>query len=286
MTKFRAGANALVYWLRELRAQSKRPLSTSAPAAPGLGTARIQTLIADVRRDGVVAIPDYWPAERCARARAEIDRAVTEYPQAVQGRSKGSDKRMYGVEEVSETLMEFHTDPFLRGFGEMLGGSTIYNFSTLGARIEANPDNTGSGDGWHRDAHGFQFKSIIYLSDTGMDNGPFQYLIGSHRLMRVVADSVRANVDDPRQSRFTDTQVAQISDNRAELRTFPAKAGTLLLVNTAGIHRGMPLVAGERYALTNYYYPPDQITEDRLLQFSPLVPGMAERVRREVLAAA
>lgn len=286
MANVRAGASALIYWLRELRAQSRRAAPTGAQAGTRMDQAQIQALLDQVRQDGVAAIPGYWSADRCAHARAELDRIIAEHPDAVQSRSKGADQRMYGVEEASPALMEFHADPFARGFGEALGGSAIYNFSTLGARIAASEGNTGSGDGWHRDAHGFQFKAIIYLSDAAMENGPFQYLIGSHRLLRVVADSMRADVTDPRQSRFTDEQVKRLAESGSELRAYPGKAGTILLVNTAGIHRGMPLMAGERYALTNYYYPPDQISEDRLRQFSPLMPGMAERVRRDILAAA
>jgi hypothetical protein len=56
----------------------------------------------------------------------------------------------------------------------------------------------------------------------------------------------------------------------------------LLLVNTAGIHRGMPLETGVRYALTNYYYHPSSIDEDRIAQFAPLIPGTAERVRLDL----
>lgn len=284
MTKLLAGTKALVYWLRELRAQAKRPAAPQDLATTAISDSQIQSVLDNVRRDGVAALPGYWSPERCAQARSELDRIIVQYPQAVQSRSRGSDKRVYGVEEASGALKAFHVDPFLRGFGERLGGCTIYNFSTLGGRIEAIEGNTGSGDGWHRDAHGFQFKSIIYLSDTGMEHGPFQYLIGSHKLVRVVTDSMRAAVQDPRQSRFTDQQVKTlVEDGGAEARSFPGAMGTLLLVNTAGIHRGMPLTSGLRYALTNYYYPPDQINEDRLTQFSPLVPGMAERVRRDVL---
>lgn len=287
MTKLLAGAKALVYWLREMRAQAKRPAASQGLTPASGSDIQMQSVLDKVRRDGVAALPGYWSAERCAEARAELDRIITQYPQAVQSRSRGSDKRVYGVEEASSPLRTFHIDPFLRDFGEKLGGCTIYNFSTLGGRIEASEGNTGSGDGWHRDAHGFQFKSIIYLSDTGMEHGPFQYLIGSHKLVRVVTDSIRAAVEDPRQSRFTDQQVKTLIENGGvEARTFPGAMGTLLLVNTAGIHRGMPLTSGERYALTNYYYPPDQINEERLTQFSPLMPGMAERVRRDILVPA
>jgi hypothetical protein len=29
----------------------------------------------------------------------------------------------------------------------------------------------------------------------------------------------------------------------------------VIIVDTSGLHRGMPIRSGERYALTNYYWP-------------------------------
>jgi hypothetical protein len=189
---------------------------------------------------------------------------------------------MYGVEHASPALMAFHDEPVLRRFGELLGGRDLYNFATLGARIEASANNSGSGNGWHRDAHGFQFKTILYLSDAAMENGPFEYLPGSHSLWRAAADNMRAGLSDAQQVRFTDAQIGKLARSGIAARAFPGDAGTLLLVNTAGIHRGMPLASGERYALTNYYYHQCDVDEGRIAQFSPLMPGTAQRIRHDL----
>ncbi|HWU56062.1 MAG TPA: phytanoyl-CoA dioxygenase family protein [Rhizomicrobium sp.] len=237
-----------------------------------------------MRRDGVVAISGYWPAQRCAQARAEIDRLVSAFPAAVQNHSGGADKRMYGVESASDLLAQFHTDPFLQNFGELICSLDLYNFATLGAHIVAGPHNRGSGDGWHRDAHGFQFKSILYLSDTTSENGPFEYLTGSHKDWRVGVDTALADLPGYPNTRFTNEQIEALSPAIGGRRkSFPADAGTLLLVNTSGIHRGQPLTGGTRYALTNYYYHRCDIDEARLQQFSPMIPGTAERIRRDLL---
>jgi hypothetical protein len=233
-----------------------------------------------ITREGIAVIPAYWSADRCAAGRAEIDRLVSSYPQVVQKSSRGSDTRMFGVESVSPTLAEFHADRFVAGVGELIGGLTLYNFATLGARIEATPDNNGSGDGWHRDAHGFQFKSILYLSDVSEENGPFEYLPGSHKRWRAALDTAVGGLPPAPRSRYEREAICQLQTwLGTRLRSYPGEAGTLLLVNTAGIHHGRPLVAGNRYALTNYFYHSYQIDEGRIAQFSPLMPGAAERVR-------
>jgi hypothetical protein len=288
MLNFRAGVGTLYHWARTLRGTQRTatPVDLVAARQALMGDRPdLDALIGTLRKDGVAAVPDYWSAERCAEARSEMDRLLADYPTAVQLYSNASDKRMYGVESASGALMQFHADPFLRRFGELLGGLDIYNFATLGARIEATGSNSGSGNGWHRDAHGFQFKAILYLCDTGMENGPFQYLAGSHTIWRAVTDALAAGLTDPLQTRFTDAEIARLAARGTGQRTFPARAGTLLLANTAGIHRGMPLTSGERYALTNYYYHSVHVDEDRIRKFSPLVPGTAERVRRDLFLA-
>ncbi|HMH64665.1 MAG TPA: phytanoyl-CoA dioxygenase family protein [Rhizomicrobium sp.] len=285
MANLRTGARTLYHWARVLRSQSRTatPVDVSQTRLALAQThLDLDGLVQAVQKDGIATVPGYWSTARCAEARAELDRIIADYSQAVQVCSNGSDRRMYGVESVSGPLMDFHADSFLRHFGELIGGLDIYNFATLGAHIEATSDNSGSGNGWHRDAHGFQFKAILYLNDTSLANGPFQYLVGSHTLWRAAADAVRAGLSDPRQTRFTDAEIARLAEHGIEQRALPASAGTLLLVNTAGIHRGMPLQTGERYALTNYYYHRVQIDEGRIAQFSPLLPGTAERIRRDI----
>jgi hypothetical protein len=122
-------------------------------------------------------------------------------------------------------------------------------------RIVAKKNNQGSGSGWHRDAFDFQYKSILYLNDTKINNGPFQLIKNSQNIYNVIKDTYKYSLD-LNNSRFTNSQINRLIKNEPErLKTFTAKAGTLLIVNTSSIHRGKPLKSKIRYALTNYFYP-------------------------------
>ena len=243
----------------------------------------IPQLLRRLESTGAVAIPDYWPAEKCAAGRQEIERLAAEYPDVVQHNSGAADKRMFGVESVSALLAEFHDDPLLIATGERLGGFSLYNFATLGARIDATTQNNGSGDGWHRDAYEFQFKAILYLSDVGPENGPFEYVPGSQKKWRAILDAAIGDFPAAPSTRYEPALVDRLlSRYHTEASCFPGKAGTLLLVNTTGIHRGRPLQAGSRYALTNYYYHPHQIDRERVQKFPTLMPGTADRIISEL----
>lgn len=288
MLSLRAGYDTLRYWkaLQRVAVDHATAVDQMRLRAELQRHCRDLTALLDrVESDGVAVVPGYWSDERCAQARAEIDRLLLDHPDAVRKYSRGADKRMYGVESVSALLADFHSDPFLRGFGEICGGLALYNLATLGARIDATPENNGSGDGWHRDAHGYQFKSILYLSDVSEGNGPFEYLRGSHRAWRAAFDTVIGGLPLPPNSRYEPAMVERIARGPARTRYFIGRAGTLLLVNTAGVHRGRPLGGGTRHALTNYYYHPFQVDEDRIRQFLPLMPGTAERIRRDLSLA-
>ena len=93
------------------------------------------------------------------------------------------------------------------------------------------------------------------MSDVTAENGPFQFLADSHKLGSVLSDIWYGNLDYM-QYRIRDDQIdAILKGNASRLKTYTAKAGTLILVDTSSIHRGMPIREGVRYALTNYYFP-------------------------------
>ena len=55
-------------------------------------------------------------------------------------------------------------------------------YFTLAGHLKFESNNLGSGGGWHRDSpFTNQIKTIVYLTDVSSNNGPFEYLVGSHK---------------------------------------------------------------------------------------------------------
>jgi hypothetical protein len=89
------------------------------------------------------------------------------------------------------------------------------------------------------------------LSDVGPGNGPFTYLLGSHRNSEFLLKKAFecANGRDK-----TDVSDAEIEKLRLPVKEFYAKKGTVILADTKGIHQGGTLTQGQRMAAVAYYY--------------------------------
>lgn len=220
-----------------------------------------KALLATLQERGFVVIPHYYDAEKCAQLRHEVDRLIQQYPATTM--HLPDDARVHGAERVSGLIKEFHDDPRLHHLAEAFHQAPTLNLFTLAARIRATPGGLGSGGGWHRDSvHQRQFKAIIYLSDVSEGEGPYQYVANTHRPAELVR-LVREGLVKFNQNRLTDADVQRILQahpGHYRLYNVTGPAGTLVITDTRGIHRGQPLQFGSRYALTNYVFARHHLT--------------------------
>lgn len=213
-------------------------------------------IIKNLKEKGVHVIPDFIDRETCEKLRLEADAFMEEHTDKVKLESNGSDMRVYGVDRFSSAFtlakLKVLSDEIFEQFS---WARNRQHFMLLG-KIIGSDTNLGSGGGWHRDSPlRHQFKTILYLSDVTTDNGPFQYIEESHKhqMTKTVASYLNRGLDE---RRFKDEEIASIVEDQITLQptTFVAQAGTVIIVDTRGLHRGKPLNHGERYALTNYHF--------------------------------
>jgi hypothetical protein len=236
---------------------------------------RSKAVLDQLSERGFVIIPDYWSKDDCAETVADMERLFVDYPQHVR---RYSDVRIFGAEELSERIDRFYSDPFLQMLSDRYTGAYTVNAFTLANKVEVRSESKGSGEGWHKDSSFRQFKAFIYLNDVDVDAGPLELLAGSHRIDAYLKD-MRAAQLPFRQLRMTDEQIEEM------LRLEPSRrvpmvgaAGTLIIADTACVHRGRPPVNGVRYALTNYYVEPKEIELAYLDAYHPVNPDKVLRL--------
>lgn len=213
-----------------------------------------------IEKEGFYVIPNFYSENECMEIKNEIDNLLEKYKEQVITDRALSDHRIWGADRVSPLISKFFTNQFINKIVHRHQKTNNLVGFTLAARLDYKPGNPGSGDGWHRDtAHSKQIKSILYLSDVNLSSGPFQYIKDSHHSYDVIRDMYVGNFTF-NQNRFTNEEINTLLQKTGKkLETFEAKAGTLILVNTRGIHRGMPIEKGSRYALTNYFWSNQEI---------------------------
>ena len=214
----------------------------------------IEAAVAGLRRDGLYVFTRVVDSEITGAIRQFAEQA----PSVARG--AGSPPAPYprqsprvGRYDIEETtalqcpeVQEFATDPAMaRVAQQYLGQPVIMDevafWWTTTQRAE---DANLNAQMFHQDRDRLSFlKFFIYLTDVTPETGPHVYLKGSHRS---IPWGLRAD------GRISDDRVraAGLWSNVAEL-TGPA--GTIMAVDTIGLHKGKTPISGDRLALENEF---------------------------------
>lgn len=222
-----------------------------------LTDSEIQKVLISIKEKGYYVWPDFASVEFCSELIHVIDEFIENNPEVVWSDNQGADFRIWGLDRVNKLAAEFYQHKINKATREayyQLEDKNIVGF-TMTNRITAVENNLGSGGGWHRDAVNIkQLKSIMYLSDVDEMHGAFQYIEKTQHKSTVTDSILKLNFKH-NQNRLSEEDVEKmISEFDLDLVTLTGKAGTLLLVDTTGVHRGKPIEKGSRYAMTNYYW--------------------------------
>jgi hypothetical protein len=261
---------------RDFEEYERRVKSEVLPRSP---SAEVASMVVNLRRTGWHVVENYWDREMCARAVADVERIFRDHPRFVRPNPK-SDIRLFGADALSPLIGRFGHAPGLAEVATLHNRIPTRLGMTLAARLAASEGNVGSGEGWHRDQFCSATKAMLYLTDVGPENGPFQMLQRSFECEDVCRDVRRAPLAHM-QYRVSERQVASLlEEDTSRLKTFCAPAGTLIVFNASAIHRGKPIGSSVRYALTNYYFTRHWSDEEIAKEFAPVATS------RDVLNAA
>lgn len=206
---------------------------------------------------GYVVHENFLSSQECDSLVSDFDSLMIDEKIQIWSDELGSDKRIFGINNLSKNFENLYENKYIQNCcKKYLNKKNIVGFGMCG-KIVYRPGNLGSGQGWHRDTpHRHQFKAIVYLTDVNEQNGPFQYIQGSHRTINVLLASF-AKILPLGSYRYHDAQINKYLfkfSKEQPLITFTARKGTLLLVDTKGIHRGHPLEKDYRYAYFSYFW--------------------------------
>jgi hypothetical protein len=227
------------------------------PPAVQLDERQLRAL-ADLRRDGFAVIPDYWPRERALamRERLEaylepgVDRDFDEdaWLRFWDGRKHDQGvRRLYHVEKVVPELKELRFDPLVLDIATAYYGVPFHSGLLM---FQHNIQSNEHTRYYHVDAFIREFKSFVYLDDVDDGNGPFAYIPGTQKNhLRRLRKQVVGNPEGESPTSFYPEELGDLLERES---TVCGPAGTMILADVRGLHRGTPQVDRSRSALVNY----------------------------------
>lgn len=213
-----------------------------------------EAIVSALSNDGIYIQENYITPSFAQELKEEVHEKITINKDDVQVYDGGADSRLFQLEKYSDKFKFFIQNETFDYYRDYIQGYSCPSKLIMANILKPLEDNLGSGGGWHRDSpFRNQFKAFLFLSDVSIDNGPITYIPKTHtsRNIRQVSKLLGSNKS---QYRFDNEQVEKVIQ---ELNLKPASvtcpAGTMVMANVRGLHRGAPIISGERVALTNYY---------------------------------
>jgi hypothetical protein len=247
--------NRLYYELQRLRA------TRNVRLRPGL-TER-PDLLRELDELGVVVVPDFLsPGE----AQDMLDASTEVLSRAKRGEipdhtfpgEQGILLRVAFADTLVPETRRFFDDDLIRGlFRAYLSPGVVSSRHEFDYRYGLSDIGFRQSDLFHFDNWRPICKAFLYLTDVSEANAPFVYMLGTHRpakwRLRHEIDWETYGPTGPHGYLFPREVEALQARYAWEQRICTGAAGTLILADFRGLHRGTPMRAGQRVLLNNTF---------------------------------
>jgi hypothetical protein len=203
-----------------------------------------------INNNSAYVIENYWSREKAFRIRDKLAEYHDVNEPFILGDSKKDELvRIYHVERLIPELKEFRFDPFVLNIAKAYNGfpsysgALVYQHDTVYGREKSH---------YHVDTFVRQFKSMMYLDDVDVGNGPFSYIPGSHRKRQLF---IKKQLKGNKNNKDNVFDESEISSMLIKERSVCVPAGSLLMMDVGCIHRGAPQTERSRSVLMNYIVP-------------------------------
>ena len=226
------------------------PTEEQARTSSFVDFAEVASCVSALQADGVYVFQQRLPEAMVDRMR-ESALAVPSSPRGLESnpapfpRSAPQVGR-YDIDEdhtmTSPDMQDYCSDPALALISARYLGQPVIQDQTALWWTTTKGSADAAMNAWlfHQDRDRLSFlKFFCYLTDVGPENGPHTVVRGTHRrIPRSLRADGRQSDDAVRQAGIWDRVIS-----------LTGPAGTLMAVDTAGLHKGMPPVSGDRCVL-------------------------------------
>jgi hypothetical protein len=244
-------------WLSALH--PPKPVPAASGVLGDLSGGKMAELDAQLRRDGYVLFPAALPPALCDRL---LEFAMTQpcKRRQMDGETAPATEAVYDRVKPTGVVYDFHPqalihnpdiqslmqDASILGLAQSyLAAQPVLDTVNLWwtAAQGARPDSSAA-QLWHFDMDRLRWiKFFVYLTDVGPHSGPHCFVRASHG-----TDGIPRELLDRGYVRLSDADVARLYPADA-VRRFTAPRGSIIAEDTRGLHKGEPVLGGDRLML-------------------------------------
>lgn len=227
---------------------------------PNLRHPKYVEILGKLDRDGIYILPDFMPKEQCDELLKDLDVAFNEVKNGTfKGPYQYDESKLIRIGDLSEHVLStrlFFDNPMFDEIAKAYIDPRAYSYRRE-AELRDNVQTFQQADIPHFDDWRMRFKFFLYLTDVGSENAPFTYYTNTHK------DEPwkhKKNFEYERDGEFGayghfhPQEMLFLKTNRKiEEIVCTGKAGTLIIADFRGIHRGSTLKSGRRVLLNSTY---------------------------------
>ena len=162
-----------------------------------------------------------------------------------------NDKDVIGISEFKSLVDDNGIKEII---GRYLGCEPVFDLAAAWWTYPFKEPDSKSAQLYHYDLERIKWlKVFVYMNNVDFNNGPHCFIKGSH-------NSIGNKISH--EGRFTDEEVFKLYPNSNEV-VHIGKAGTIIIEDTLGFHKGLPANCGHRfifefqYSVNGFGYPHD-----------------------------
>jgi hypothetical protein len=232
---------------------------------------KVNDAVQILRRDGICVIEDYVEHSealalgvRLMSLLDKVEAAVVTSENTVHHFDSIGLTRLLDADKIQDESRSFFEDQYIDGVAKAYACSSIKSRQKMLERREGI-NKHGPADDYHVDeGYYHKFKAFLYLTDVSETTAPFDYYIGSHKDARWrIPKEIQMHLWETQgnsasfgwRGNYLDSrEIDEITNSfNYEHKVCTGKAGTLIFVDTRGIHKATTPQTGGRLMLANYF---------------------------------
>lgn len=210
-------------------------------------------ILYDLDEQGISFVPNFLPKNKIKKILTEVKpllNSLIKKPNKKLKYYRNTHEglfRLYNISKVSTASKLFFNSKLIRNFSKYYVSKNVSFYQDM-AEIRQKINRPLSklqftSDKFHFDDWRIRLKFFLLLTDVSKKNSPLKYVLNSHKINKnIMEEDLFIKKKNGKYGFYKNSEIKKIlKSENLKVLDCTGKAGTLIIVNTNGIHKGTPL---------------------------------------------